>query len=348
MSRNCSTPGTNSSSISRNRRRRCQPGGGLTRPAPPPRAPHHPSASYDAAPRKAPPPPPPAPARGRGRQWPDTARLCAAAHARATDTTRPAIVAPAATGAGRRRRTRARPGPGGGCMPEGWMPLAGAGPHPPAGRRRTGAASGLMPGGRAARDEDGIHETGHVLSPCGISPVACAFAICSLWCPGAKAHGSRAAVHRFRRLLCCLRRTGRSPVAGPAPGGHPVRRGRPQLRDCRQHDGQTRGGHDRHGHRGRPPAVPGDRGGPPQPDLYMRIHHRIVAAVLDVLPIDAVCSIDELAATVEPRDIPARPSRTRSSSASVTPWALTSRVPSATPRTAGLPRSPRTSTSRMA
>ena len=34
-------------------------------------------------------------------------------------------------------------------------------------------------------------------------------------------------------------------------------------------------------------------------------HHRIVAAVLDVLPIDAVCSIDEFAATVEPRDIPA-------------------------------------------
>ena len=31
------------------------------------------------------------------------------------------------------------------------MPLAGAGPHPPAGRRLTVAASGLMPGGRAAR-----------------------------------------------------------------------------------------------------------------------------------------------------------------------------------------------------
>ena len=44
---------------------------------------------------------------------------------------------------------------------------------------------------------------------------------------------------------------------------------------------------------------------PQQPDLYTCIHHRIVAAVLDVLPIDAVCSIDEFAATVEPRDIPA-------------------------------------------
>ena len=49
---------------------------------------------------------------------------------------------------------------------------------------------------------------------------------------------------------------------------------------------------------------PGIALGPQQPDLYTRIHHRIVAAVLDVLPIDAVCSIDEFAATVEPRDIP--------------------------------------------
>ena len=44
---------------------------------------------------------------------------------------------------------------------------------------------------------------------------------------------------------------------------------------------------------------------PQQPDLYTRVHHRIVAAVLDVLPIDAVCSIDEFAATVAPHDIPA-------------------------------------------
>ena len=46
-------------------------------------------------------------------------------------------------------------------MPESLMPLAGAGPHPPAGRRLTVAASGLMPGGRVARDEHGAHETGH-------------------------------------------------------------------------------------------------------------------------------------------------------------------------------------------
>ena len=45
-------PGTSSSPIWRSRRRRRQPGGGPTRPVPPPRAPHHLSASYDAAPRK--------------------------------------------------------------------------------------------------------------------------------------------------------------------------------------------------------------------------------------------------------------------------------------------------------
>ena len=138
---------------------------------------------------------PPAPARGRGRQWPDTARLCAAAHARATDTNWPAIVAHAATGQADAAEREHTPGPGCGCMPEGWMPLAGAGPHPPAGRRLTVAASGLMPGGFAARDEDGIHETGHAPSPCGISLGACIFAIHSLWCVGAEAHHPGAAVH---------------------------------------------------------------------------------------------------------------------------------------------------------
>ena len=82
MSRNCSTPGTNSSSISRNRRRRCQPVGGLWRSAPQPPAPPRPSASCDAAPRKG--------ARPGSRPWaerrrgPGTARLCAAARAQAT------------------------------------------------------------------------------------------------------------------------------------------------------------------------------------------------------------------------------------------------------------------------
>ena len=41
------------------------------------------------------------------------------------------------------------------------------------------------------------------------------------------------------------------------------------------------------------------------PDVYVRVHHRILAAVLDVLPVEAVCSIDELAASLESRDTPA-------------------------------------------
>ena len=91
----CSTPGTNSSSIWRSRRRRCQP---RRRPHPAstaaPRTAPAPPHSCDAAPRKGA-RPPPAPARGRGT---DTARLCATARAQATDTTRPAIVAHAAPG----------------------------------------------------------------------------------------------------------------------------------------------------------------------------------------------------------------------------------------------------------
>ena len=41
------------------------------------------------------------------------------------------------------------------------------------------------------------------------------------------------------------------------------------------------------------------------PDLYVRVHHRILAAVLDVLPVEVVCSIDELAASLASRDVPA-------------------------------------------
>ena len=96
MSRNCSTPGTSSSSIWRSRRRRCQPVGGPTRPAPPPRAPHHLSASYDAAPRKG---VPPASARrfgavGAGHR-PSVRR---GSRTGPTGTKRPAIAAHAATG----------------------------------------------------------------------------------------------------------------------------------------------------------------------------------------------------------------------------------------------------------
>ena len=43
---------------------------------------------------------------------------------------------------------------------------------------------------------------------------------------------------------------------------------------------------------------------PQRPDLYVRTQQRIVVAVLDVLPIDAVCSIDELVASIEDRDSP--------------------------------------------
>ena len=41
-----------------------------------------------------------------------------------------------------------------------------------------------------------------------------------------------------------------------------------------------------------------------QPDLYVRVQQRIVAAVLSVLPIDVICSIDEFAAVLEDRDCP--------------------------------------------
>ena len=47
------------------------------------------------------------------------------------------------------------------------------------------------------------------------------------------------------------------------PGSHPGRESRPELRDRRQQDGQTRWGHDRPGHRGCPPTVPGNRPSPP-------------------------------------------------------------------------------------
>ena len=43
---------------------------------------------------------------------------------------------------------------------------------------------------------------------------------------------------------------------------------------------------------------------PQRPDLYVRVHHRAVAAVLSVLPVDVVCSIDELAAVLGKRDRP--------------------------------------------
>ena len=43
---------------------------------------------------------------------------------------------------------------------------------------------------------------------------------------------------------------------------------------------------------------------PQRPDLYVRTQQRLVVAVLSVLPIDVICSIDELAAVLEDRDCP--------------------------------------------
>ena len=41
---------------------------------------------------------------------------------------------------------------------------------------------------------------------------------------------------------------------------------------------------------------------PQRPDLYVRTQQRVVVAVLSVLPIDVICSIDELAAVLVERD----------------------------------------------
>ena len=80
---------------------------------------------------------PPAPTRGcgpGGRGGPDTPPVCAPRVApRPPRTGWPAIEGTRGDGAGRRGRPRARAGPRRGCMPGGWMPSVGAGPHPPAG-----------------------------------------------------------------------------------------------------------------------------------------------------------------------------------------------------------------------
>ena len=75
---------------------------------------------------------------GRGRQWPDTARLCAAAHARATDTTRPAIVAHAATGRADAAEHEHAPGPAAGACRK-------AGCHSPAQGHTRGPRRGADP-----------------------------------------------------------------------------------------------------------------------------------------------------------------------------------------------------------
>ena len=62
-----------------------------------------------------------------------------------------------------------------------------------------------------------------------------------------------------------------------------------------------------------------------QPDLSVRVRQRIVAAILDVLPIDAICLSS---------------SRNRSSGAYGMPWEIASPARSTAPRTGGLARSP--------
>ena len=85
---------------------------------------------------------------------------------------------------------------------------------------------------------------------------------------------------------------------------------------------------------------------PQRPDLYVRTQQRIVVAVLSVLPIDVICSIDEFAAVLEDRDCPEEIAGrikqcVREAVGSISP------APSVAHPTGGSPRSPPTSTSRM-
>ena len=192
-SRNCSTPGTNSSPIWPQQ----------AQAVPARRRPHTAGA---AAPRTASPlrlvrrghrvraRGPPVPAGGRGRQWPDTARLCAAARARATDTNRPAIVAHERRGGPTspntstpRARVRVHAGRLDATRRRRATPASGASPH---GRRQRPHARRASRPGRGWGPRDW-----HVPSPYGISPVACIFVLCSLWCAGAETHHPGAAVY---------------------------------------------------------------------------------------------------------------------------------------------------------
>ena len=113
------------------------------------------------------------------------------------------------------------------------------------------------------------------------------------------------AVSRLRRLLCGLRRTTRPAVAGPRPiGVIPVAEARKSCVIAANAPAKRAGvttGMAIVDARRRCPAIALV---PQQPDLYTRVHHHLVAAVLDVLPIDAVCSIDELATSLTARDAP--------------------------------------------
>ena len=85
---------------------------------------------------------------------------------------------------------------------------------------------------------------------------------------------------------------------------------------------------------------------PQRPDLYVRTHQRIVAAILDVLPIGVICLIDALAAFLENGTVPKR-SLAGSSVACGMPSGSTSPVPSVAQPIGGLAQDrPPTSTSR--
>ena len=154
MSRNCSTPETSWSPIWRSRRRRCQPASGPTRPDLPPRVPHHPSASYDAAPRK-------------GARPPGTGTRPGAAVAGPPPACAPWLThGPQVRTGPRSWHTRRRGGP---TSPNTSTPRARqrvhAGRLDATRRRRATPASGASPDGRRLRNGDGAgcdshHPTG--------------------------------------------------------------------------------------------------------------------------------------------------------------------------------------------
>ena len=162
-----------------------------------------------------------------------------------------------------------------------------------------------MPGGRAARDEDGIHETGHAPSPCGISPAAW-ISLCVRY--GARVRKPTAPEQLYIDFdgffAACEEQADRRLQGRPLaviPFAGAVQSCVIAANTMAKRAGVTTGMAIAAARR----RCPGIALVPQQPDLYTHIHHRIVAAVLDVLPIEAVCSIDEFAATVAPRDIPA-------------------------------------------
>ena len=97
---------------------------------------------------------PPAPARGRGRQWPDTARLGAAAHARATETTRPAIVAHAATGRADAAEHEHAPGPAAGACRKAGCHSPAQGHTRPRGVAERAPPAASCPAGERTRQPD--------------------------------------------------------------------------------------------------------------------------------------------------------------------------------------------------